>query len=137
MTASGRSSQAGVGQQRVEAGHRIPRTHCPQPVIQADGADLRMVAVRRRQRDAARPCWLSLARQQSQPKLSCQTEIWTGRVQDDGFGELGMEVKPVSIDPTVNKVEEAEDRTPDGLASGRPAKPGPGGVSGFLCVRRL
>ena len=28
---------------------------------------------------------------------TCQTEIWTGRVQDDGFRELGMEEKPVSI----------------------------------------
>jgi hypothetical protein len=34
-----------------------------------------------------------------------------------------MEEKPVSIDPTVNKVEEAENRTPDGLARGRSAKP--------------
>ena len=83
-------------------------------------------AVWRWQRAAARPCWLSLARQKSQPKVSCQPEIWTRRVQDDGFGELGMEEKPVSIDPTVNKIEEAEDRSPDGLASGRPAKPGPG-----------
>jgi hypothetical protein len=41
-------------------------------------------------------------------KLSCQTEIWTGRVQDDRFRELGMEEKPVSIDPPVNKVEKAE-----------------------------
>lgn len=56
----------------------------------------------------ARPCWLSLARQKSLLNLSRQPEIWTGRVQDDGFRELGMEEKPVSIDPTVNKVEKAE-----------------------------
>ena len=50
----------------------------------------------------------SLARQKGHLKLSCQPEIWTGRVQDDGFRKLGMEEKPVSIDPTVNKIEKAE-----------------------------
>jgi hypothetical protein len=44
----------------------------------------------------------------SQFKVSGQPEIWTGCVQDDGFRKLGMQEKPVSIDPTVNEVEKAE-----------------------------
>jgi hypothetical protein len=46
--------------------------------------------------------------QKGQPILSCHPKIWTGSVQDDGFWKLGMEEKPVSIDPTVNEVEKAE-----------------------------
>ena len=53
--------------------------------------------------------WIVLGQASQQPpKSSCRPEVWTGRVQDDGFREFGMEEEPISTDAAVDKVEKAE-----------------------------
>ncbi len=59
-------------------------------------------------------------------ELLCLLDDRTRGVHDDGIRKLGVEKQPISTDPTINNVEEAEYRTTDGIACGRTAEPSPG-----------